>query len=98
MGRCGGHGADGSGVAAGAAQIAFGGDAENEEGRHSYTIGKGAGAHALRLRNGPRETEESWEIAGMLHHPRNDNPRQLWVNALDPICQVEKALGEEIGR
>jgi hypothetical protein len=86
-----GDGSYGSGEAADAAQIAFGSDAENEKGWHLYSAAKRTGAHALRLFNRSRKTKEPWEVSRMLHDPRNQNTRQLRINALDPAREAEKA-------
>jgi hypothetical protein len=90
-GRRSGHGAYGPGVAAGAAQIAFGSDAENEKWRHSYPAGKLTGSNAPRLPNRSRKAEEPWQVPRMPHDPRNQNTRQLRVNVLDPARKAEKA-------
>jgi hypothetical protein len=85
-----------SGEAAGAAQIAFGSNAENEKGRHLHAVCKRTGSHAFRLPNGSRKAEEPREVARMLHDPRNQNTRQLWVNLLDPAREAKEAAREKI--
>ena len=63
----------------------------------AHAVGKGAGAHAVRLLEVAGDAEEAWEVARMLNDPGNDDWRQLRVEAFDAARQVEEAPGEEIG-